>query len=333
MKKLSSNLSGVLLSFLIASIAWWVISPLAPFRFAGPAVLAIFIGILLSNLIRLPTSFDAGVNFTSKKILQASIILLGFEMDFKQMILTGAQSIQVLIFTLLTALIAAYVFGRILKIDRNTNILIGVGTAICGGSAIAATAPIINANDQEISRAISTIFLFNIAAVFIFPALGHALGMSQLGFGIWAGTAINDTSSVVAAASSYGASSLQIATVVKLTRTLMIIPFSLLLTIFIARNSKETTMSDQFSFIKLFPWFILGFVTTSLLCSFLPLDVYKQFAVIGKFLIVMSIAAIGLKTNLAGLIRNGARPVLLGLGCWFAIAAISLLVQYFIGLL
>ena len=180
----------------------------------------------------------SGIGFPGKTVLQYSIIFLGFSLDLGVVARVGAQSLAVMLFTLTAAFITACLVGKALKLDTNLKILVGVGTSICGGSAIAAAAPVIQASDEEVTLSISTIFLFNIVAVFLFPALGHLMGMSASAFGLWAGTAINDTSSVVAAAFSYGDAAGRFATVVKLTRTLMIIPVTLVLA-FVARPRSQ----------------------------------------------------------------------------------------------
>ena len=269
-----------------------------------------------------------------------------------QQLLTGSfkgqtQSLLVMLFTLSTSFITAYVVGKALKVDGKTTVLIGVGTSICGGSAIAATAPVIRAEDEDVAQAISTIFLFNIIAVFIFPALGHMMGMTDTQFGMWAGTAINDTSSVVAAGASWSSAAgnntaLAFATIVKLTRTLMIVPITLVLAFYttkkIAREkamaSADGELSAQdggFSFVRVFPWFVLGFVATAILNTLLPIPAAFSGALvkIGKFMIIMAMTAIGMNTNLKKLLTNGIRPICLGLCCWFMVAVVSLIVQHF----
>ena len=220
---IKKNSSGVLVCLIIAVPAWLLGRA---FPIIGGPVFGILFGMILA-LFKRPELLTGGIKFTSKKILQWSIILLGFEMNLFNVIKVGGQSLLVMIFTLTSSFLTAYFIGKAMKIEAKTTTLIGVGTSICGGSAIAATAPVIQADDEEVAQAISTIFLFNIIAVFIFPPLGHLLGLTDTGFGMWAGTAINDTSSVVAAGASWSAASgnntaLAFATIVKLTRTLMI---------------------------------------------------------------------------------------------------------------
>ena len=251
----------------------------------------------------------------------------------------GTESLSIIVCTLTASFITAYFVGKMLRLDNKMTTLIGVGTSICGGSAIAATAPVIKAKDAEVAHAISTIFLFNIIAVFIFPALGAAFKMSDIGFGMWAGTAINDTSSVVAAGAAWSNmvgndKALAYATIVKLTRTLMIVPITLVLAVFTARNAKkEQDTAKSFSIASVFPCFVLWFLVTALLNTFLELGTVSDiFVVLGKFMIVMAMVAIGLNTDLKKLIRNGFKPIFLGVCCWGAVAIASLLVQRIIGI-
>lgn len=314
---------GVLLALAIAVPAW-ALGKAIPI--VGGPVFGILLGMGFAFWKR-PAAFNDGIRFTSKKLLQLAVILLGFEMNLFNVVKVGKQSLYVMLFTLSAAFLTAWLAGRALKLRGNTATLIGVGTAICGGSAIAATAPVINADDEEVAYSISTIFLFNVAAVFIFPLIGHLIGMGDTGFGMWAGTAINDTSSVVAAGYSYSDAAGNLAVIVKLTRTLMIVPVTLALAVYTFRKPSG---GRTFSFAKIFPWFVLGFLTASVICTtgILPAAVGKFLALTGKFLIITAMAAIGLNTHLSQLVRNGVRPILLGFFCWLAVAVTSLAVQW-----
>ncbi len=338
------TIPGLLVVTAIAFPAW-ALGKLVPV--IGGPVFGIIIGMLLAFAKR-PEKLEQGIKFTSKYILQLSIILLGFEMNLFNIFKVGGQSLAVMVFTLTSSFITAYLVGKAMKLDSSTTVLIGVGTSICGGSAIAATAPVIGAKDQEVAHAISTIFLFNVMAVFIFPPLGHLIGLSDFGFGMWAGTAINDTSSVVAAGAAWSSAAgnntaLGFATIVKLTRTLMIVPITLVLAVYTTRKLRAKASADtaasgstgNLSIIKIFPWFVLGFVLTAILNTFLPIpDSTSHLLVeIGKFMIVMAMTAIGLNTNIKKLLTNGIRPIGLGLSCWFVVAAVSLIVQRVIGLM
>jgi len=321
-------IKGILFSFIFAIPAYWLGQK---YPIIGGPVFGILLGLIAAGIKR-PAAFESGIRFTGKKILQYSIILLGFEMNLFHVLNIGAASFSVMIFTLLTAFGVAYFAGKILHLDRITTTLIGAGTAICGGSAIAALAPVIAAKDKDIAFSISTIFLFNVLAVFIFPFLGHLWGLSDTGFGMWAGTAINDTSSVVAAGYSYSPEAGSYATIVKLTRALMIVPVCLFFAFLTAREKAGT---GDFALGKIFPWFILWFVVACIIntTGLLPAEVSHALGSIGKFAIILAMSAIGLNTNIMTLLKNGFRPILLGLFCWFAVAAVSLLVQNLLGLI
>lgn len=300
----------------------------------GGAVFGILIGIIIRNTYGINSTIAPGITFTAKKILKLSIIILGAGLNLNQIWTTGVSSLSVMIFTLLTAYITAYLFGRLLQVPENLIHLIGTGTAICGASAIAAVSPIVEAEESEIAYSISTIFLFNVLAVLIFPALGHLMGMTDSAFGLWAGTAINDTSSVVAAGYIYSDAAGAYATIVKLTRTTMIIPIALIYVAFMASKKKQqaSESGSDFSLRKIFPWFVLGFLAAALLNT---LGIISGPAVdlanwLGKFLIVMALSAVGLQANLREMISTGAKPMLLGLLVWFSVASVSLLVQHFL---
>ncbi|KXL52089.1 2-keto-3-deoxygluconate permease [Anaerotignum neopropionicum] len=315
---------GVFLAGLIAIPAWFI-GKAVPI--IGSPVIGILFGMLLAFWNR-PSKFNEGIQYTSKKILQYAIIFLGFEMNLFNVFRVGKQTLLLMVFTLSVAFLTAYFVGKLLKLDSNTKTLIGVGSAICGGSAIAATAPVINAKDEEIARSISTIFLFNVIAAFLFPFLGHVFGMSDHTFGLWAGTAVNDTSSVVAAGYAFSDAAGNLSVIVKLTRTLAIVPITLVLAVITSK--KNTEENTTYSMAKIFPWFVLGFLGASILNTFLPIptSVTHFFSQAGKFMIVMAMAAIGLNTNLVKLVKNGFKPILLGFLCWISISVMSLAVQF-----
>ena len=324
--QLQKSIPGILLCLAISIVAWYL-GNLLPV--IGGAVFAIIIGILLRLVINTETHFKDGIKFSTKKILQFSIILLGFNMNIIHVMQTGVSSLVVMVISLLVAFLTAFFLGRALKLTGNVKTLVGVGTAICGGSAIAATAPVIDASEEEIVQSISTIFLFNIVAVFLFPFLGHVIGMSDQGFGIWSGTAINDTSSVVAAASTWSVQALDIATVTKLTRTLMIIPITFVLSLMMAKRKKGLEgQESKFKITDVFPYFIIGFVVASLVATFtnLPTVVENLLVEGGRFLIIVAMAGIGLSTNLVSLAKNGKKPILLGLVCWASVAVSTLVI-------
>ena len=338
MEKRESIWPGLILCLAIGAVAWCMAEfiPVVGKLVGGP-VFAILIGMLLA-FVRRPAYFQRGITFSGKAFLQYSIIFIGFGMNIREVIQVGGQSLAVMVCTIAASLLTAFFVGKVLGITGNTCTLIGVGTSICGGSAIAATAPVIEADDREVAYSISTIFLFNIAAVFLFPAMGRAMGMSDTGFGVWAGTAINDTSSVVAAGYTFSEAAGNYATIVKLTRTLMIIPITLVLALLRSRRAGTRTSGEGYSLSRIFPWFVVGFLATAVIstlvaptgtaaagvCSFLDSA--------GKFGIIVAMAGIGLNTNLKNLVKNGVRPIVLGLCCWFAVAVVSLAVQHLVGL-
>lgn len=330
---IKKNTAGILLALVIALAATGLGGI---FPIIGGPVFGILLGIIINNTIGKPAWSVSGVKFTSKKILQYAIILLGTGLSLTQVWKTGLESLYVMLFTLSFAFISAYGFGKLLKVPFNLTSLIGVGTAICGGSAIAAVSPIIEAEEKEVAYSISTIFFFNILAVLIFPPLGHLLGFSDTAFGLWAGTAINDTSSVVAAGYAYSNAAGAYATIVKLTRTTMIIPISLIYAaITIIRKRKAAKQDDtiSYSFKRIFPWFIVGFLAASLLNT---LGIFNGWTVsflsgTGKFFIVMALSAVGLNANFKEMLKTGLKPLLLGLLVWFTVTIVSIGVQFMTG--
>lgn len=338
--KVQDSWRGVALCLLIALPAWFLGKR---FDVIGGPVFAILIGMVLALFIKddaaLP--FAPGIKFTSKKILQYAVILLGFGLNLSQIARVGARSLPIIVATITTSLVISFALHRALKIPTKISTLVGVGSSICGGSAIAATAPVIDADDEEIAQAISVIFLFNIIAALIFPALGGMLGLSNEGFGLFAGTAINDTSSVTAAASAWdsmhpGANVLESATVVKLTRTLAIIPITLVLAcrqMHLARKAGGDAKST-FSLKRAFPMFVLFFVLASVIATVLqlPVSITAPIKELSKFFIVMAMVAIGFNTDIVELVKKGGKPISLGFCCWIGIACISLGMQHVLGI-
>lgn len=342
------------------AIPCWFLGEALPV--VGGPVFAILIGMVIALWWKQPArgTVQDGIAFTAKKVLQYAVILLGFGLNLAQIAAVGAESLPIILTTIATALIVGYVLYRVLRMDSAIATLIAVGSSICGGSAIAATAPVIRAKDEQVAQAISVIFLFNVVAALIFPTLGQALGMSNEGFGLFAGTAVNDTSSVTAAAAAWdgmhpGSNALDDATIVKLTRTLAIIPITLVLGIVMARkeSADESASNAQaasepsstrrkgplgnFSLKRAFPMFILFFLVASLITTIAvaagaDAAVFAPLKTLSKFFIVMAMAAIGLNTDLVKLVKSGAKPLLMGLICWICIAAASLGMQHLLGL-
>ena len=314
------------------AVPCWVLGKWFPV--IGGPVFAILAGMLITCFWRSKGLFQQGILWTSKKVLQYAVILLGFGLNLSEIAQVGAMSLPIILSTISTSLIVAFLLHKVMSIPTNISMLVGIGSSICGGSAIAATAPVIHADDEEIAQSISVIFLFNVIAALVFPTLGAMLGLSNEGFGLFAGTAVNDTSSVTAAAAAWdgmhpGANALDHATIVKLTRTLAIIPITLVLAILQAKHKQR---ENRFHLKNVFPFFILFFVLASIIttiCVSLGVSpaAFSPLKELSKFFIIMAMAAIGLNTNLVKLIKTGGQPIILGLCCWVAIAAVSLGMQ------
>lgn len=341
MRFLTTNGRGLLLCLAVA-VPSWILGNLFPI--VGGAVIAILIGMIIAVFLKDQGPMAPGIKFTSKKILQWAVILLGFGLDLTVVLQTGKQSLPIIVCTIAVSLLIAFFLSKALKMPSKIATLIGVGSSICGGSAIAATAPVINADDEEVAQSISVIFFFNVLAAILFPILGNLIGFSTTSgeaFGIFAGTAVNDTSSVTAAAAAWdgmhpGANTLDAATIVKLTRTLAIIPITLALAFWQMRQERRTgaEAASTFSLRRAFPTFVGLFVLASLATTLLalPAAVTAPLKDLSKFLIIMAMSAIGFNTNIVKLVRGGAKPTALGACCWMAIALVSLGMQHVIGI-
>jgi uncharacterized integral membrane protein (TIGR00698 family) len=351
------NSLGVLICAVVAGVATLLAKiNLGSFSFEviGAPVFSIVIGMVATLIFpRLAVSdkMKSGITFSSKKILQWAVIILGFSLNLSTIAKVGTQSLPVIICTILTSLITAIILMKLLKIDKKVACLIGVGSSICGGSAIAATSPVIDADDEEVAQSISVIFLFNVLAALIFPTLGYnVLHLGSEGFAIFAGTAVNDTSSVTATASTaeglYGVEGiLSSAVTVKLTRTLAIIPITLVLAFIRTKRAKKNgSQGKKISFKKIFPFFIIYFIVASIITTVVGILPESAFTVfynetfvttakwLAKFFIAMAMCAIGLNTNIVTLVKKGGKPILLGFCCWVAITAVSLGVQAISGI-
>ena len=335
MSFLSKNGAGLSVCLVISIVSWYLGSF---FPVVGAPVFAIFIGMMLHHFLTSYKQLDAGLTYSSKKLLQYAVVLLGFGLNISQVFAVGKSSLPVILSTISIALIVAYLFQRFFDLDTKLATLIGVGSSICGGSAIAATAPVIHAKEKEVAQAISVIFFFNVIAALIFPTLGTWLHLSNEGFSLFAGTAVNDTSSVTATASAwdslYQSNTLEAATIVKLTRTLAIIPITLFLSYW---QSRQESHKQSFQIKKVFPLFILYFILASLLTTLLTsLGISSSFFAplkqLSRFLIIMAMSAIGLKTNLITMVKSSGKSILLGALCWIAIILTSLGMQTLIGI-
>jgi uncharacterized integral membrane protein (TIGR00698 family) len=340
--KLIKTIPGILLAACIAFLACWI-ENLLPIHLIGSAVIAMFIGMFLNQYIKNTKIFASGLKFTSKKILKFAIILLGLSLNITTILHVGKMSLTVMVFTLLTCFGGGYFIGKALGLNWKLSNLISAGTGICGGSAIAAIAPTIDADDNDVAYAMSATFLFDMAMIVLFPIMGRALGMSDQAFGIWAGTAVNDTSSVVATGYAFSEGAGDFATMVKLTRTLAIIPTVITFAFVqlrlkrkeaIANSQNNNELKANFNIAKIFPWFILGFLGMSIVASIfsIPTNVVSGTKTISKFLMVCALSAIGLNTSFSNLKKSGIRPMIHGFIISALVVIVALLVEVAMGI-
>lgn len=350
MQKIKKIIPGLLLCLAIAVPSWIIVRLLPVLEVIGAPVIAILAGMVITLFYKKKVKTADGIAYTSKKILQYAVILLGFGLNLSTIAQVGAQSLPIIISTIATSLIVSFVLYKLMKVPSKISTLIGVGSSICGGSAIAATAPVIDADDEEIAQAISVVFLFNVLAALIFPTFGGLINMSDAGFALFAGTAVNDTSSVTAAASTWESihnvtGVLDSAVIVKLTRTLAIIPITLVLAFYrINKAKKNGGNAAGVSLKKVFPMFILWFVAASVITTILNAvlsgaalettdSVFAFLKTASKFFIVMAMGAIGLNTDIVKLVKTGGKPIFMGLCCWVMITVVSIFMQHILGLL
>ena len=303
----------------------------------GASVIAMFIGMIVNRFYAPNEKTMPGIKFTSKKILKFAIILLGASLNITTVLTVGKFSLTVMLFTLATCFGLGYVIGKALGLDWKTSSLINAGTGICGGSAIAAIAPVIEATDMDIAYGMSATFLFDTIMVVVFPLLGRAMGLSDAAFGLWAGTAVNDTSSVVATGYAFSEAAGDFATMVKLTRTLAIIPITLVLALVRSKKSAGEG-GKKVSLKSVFPMFILYFVLASVITTVaqslgVDASVFSPLKELSKFMIVLAMAAVGLNTNPVKLVKTGGKPLLLGFCCWLGISCVALAMQHVLGLI
>ena len=291
----------------------------------GAPALALLIGVFVRLVYEPPLAGRRLLAFGSRTVLQAAIVVLGATFSLGKVISIGRSSLPLMLGTLAAALIAAWLVGRALHVDPRMQTLVGVGTAICGASAISAVSGVIAATESEIAYSISTIFVFNVVAVVLYPTFGHVLGLGQHAFGLWAGTTINDTSSVVAAAYTYGHAAGSVAVVTKLARTTMIIPIVLALA---ARHARHGTARGR-SFWRLLPPFLVLFVLASALNTAGLFDARADVDLthVATTLITIALASIGLSTRPTELRRTGLRPFALGAALWAVVGISGLALQ------
>ena len=298
----------------------------------GAPLFAIAIGVLIANAFpSVAKQKSLGISATSKLCLKGGIVLLGASLNLADIVHTGLGSLPLLAVTMASGLICALWLGKGLGIDWRMRCLIGIGTTICGASAIAALAPVIRAKAEEIAYSVTVVFFFNMVAVFTFPALGHLIGLTDNGFGIWAGTAVNDTSAVVAAGFAFSQAAGTTATIVKLTRTTLIIPLVLgfgLALPFLVRQEEGSTQSLARRVYAAVPTFIILFILAAGANTAGLIGPYAmQVQLLGRLVMVVALAAVGLQGHWRAFVGAGSRPLVLGLVTWFVVAVSSLAVQ------
>lgn len=339
MKTLKKYLPGVLLTVILAVIST-ILSRMIPMHLISASVISLLIGMLLNPFLFQHKIFAGGIKFASKQVLRIAIVLMGLTLSFTQVLQVGKYSLIVMCFTLLAAFGGGYWLGKLFRMDWKLSSLISAGTGICGGSAIAAIAPTIDAKDRDIAYAISATFIFDVLMVILFPIAGRYFGMSDIGFGLWTGTAVNDTSSVVAAGYAFSDVAGAYSVIVKLTRTLSIIPTVMIFSIINAKinqenqdTGKKAVSRSKVNLKKIFPYFILLFLLMVAIKStgIITETTSSSASDISKFLMVMALGAIGLKTNFKEVSRSGFKPMMHGFIISALVVVVSFGVQLFLG--
>lgn len=333
--KLKNITPGLLLSALVAIIAMFL-SSLIPGDIIGATVMALLVGMALNPLLAKYKQFNEGVSFAGKIVLRIGIILMGVNMNFAEVLNVGKYSLFVMIFTMATAFGVGNLIGKKFGMNWKLTNLLSVSTAICGGSAVAAVGPVIKAKDEDVAYAISSTFIFDVITVIVFPWIGIALGMSDTGYGLWTGTAVNDTSSVVAAGYAFSELAGHTAVIVKLTRTLFIIPYVLMFSVITERleaKSKGVHGHAPVNIKKIFPYFILLFLVAVAIRSagIIPNDIIPTISKTSKFFMVMALSAIGLKTSFGDIKNIGYKPMILGFIVDTLVVVVSLGIQILTG--
>lgn len=334
-KNIGKIIPGFILALIIATVAK-IIENLLPIHIIGASVIALFLGMIINHFFK-PDFLNPGIKFTSKRVLKFAIILLGASLSVNVILNVGKLSLMVMIFTLLTCFGGGYFIGKALKLNWKLSNLISAGTGICGGSAIAAIAPVIDAKDSDIAYAMSATFLFDMAMILLFPIMGRMLGLTDMAYGLWAGTAVNDTSSVVAAGYAFSEGAGDFATMVKLTRTLSIIPTVLIFSFInlrIKRKEIKDATANKVNILKLFPWFIVGFLVMAAINSlgFIPSDVSALTKDISKFLMIAALGAIGLNTSFKDMKKSGINPMIHGFIISALVVVVAITVEWCMGL-
>ena len=307
---------GLVICFAVAAVAV-LLENLIPGGLLGASIIALFMGTLINSFFH-PAWMKPALKFTSKRILKLAIILLGASLSVGTIMSVGKMTFFVMIFTFAMCFGAGFFIRKIFRLNWKLSNLISAGTGICGGSAVAAIAPVIDADDKDIAFAMSSTFLFDMVMIALYPLMGRALGLSDIAYGIWAGTSVNDTASVVASGYAFSEIAGDLATMVKLTRTIAIIPtvlvFAYIGTRIKQKELKAANQGQRVNLVKIIPWFIGGFLLLAIFNSvgFIPAAVSAVLKTTSKFLMVMALAAIGLGTSLFDFKKAGLRPMFYG---------------------
>lgn len=321
-KRLTALVPGLALAAAVAVAARLAAAALP----LGDILLAVLLGIVVANVVPLRASYSPGIRFAVQRALRAGIVLLGARLSLDAIVAIGGSALGLVIVAMAVAFAVALAVGRALRLPRRLALLIGVGTAVCGNSAIVATAPVVKADEREVSFAVATITLFGTVAVFAFPLIGRALGLSDDVFGVWAGVAVNDTSQVVAAGAAYSSPARDVATVVKLVRNALMAPLIVLIAWWWQRSADAAHGNVARSVRGAVPLFVLGFLAMALLrtAGVIQPSVAALLDEIAKALILLALAGVGLNTKIAQLRAVGATPFLAGLATMAVLAAASL---------
>ena len=336
-KETALFLLGLLICFSLAAVSV-LLEELIPGGLLGASIIALFSGTIINSFFH-PKWIKPALKFTSKKVLKGAIILLGASLSVSKVLEVGQQTFFVMIFTFAMCFGGGYFVRKLFKLNWKLGNLISAGTGICGGSAVAAIAPVIDADDKDIAFAMSSTFLFDMVMIALYPLMGMALGMNDTAYGIWAGTSVNDTASVVASGYAFSEAAGDIATMVKLTRTIAIIPTVLVFAwIGIRMKRKELQASGEgqkVNLMKIIPWFIGGFLLLAIVNSvgLIPTALSAIMKRVSKFLMVSALAAIGLNTSLTDFKKAGLAPMFYGVTIDTLVTLTALIVIWCMGLM
>ena len=330
--KLKQYSSGFLLTLLLAVLAIWI-NRLIPGDLVGTSILALILGMVCHPILQKMPQTSAGVHFVSTTVLKVGIILMGISLSFSQVLMVGKYALALMVFTLSTAFGGGYILGRLFKVDWKMSSLLSASTAICGGTAVATLGPVIEADDSYIAYALSATFLFDLLTVILFPWFGKLLGLTDMSYGLWVGTAVNDTSSVVAAGYGFSEAAGSFAVIVKLTRTLFIVPIVLVFSYIHARRKLRSAAADQtegkVDIVSIFPWFVLLFLAMVAVKStgVLSGNIVSGISSLSRMLMIMALGAIGLKTSVDEVKGVGWKPMALGVTIDTSVVFVALAAQ------